>query len=112
MIVFAKMWILFKNIFFLEAFCRLYGRFSKPFITAVFYVFLIMKIYLLVMRRRLKMWREEFNRKHAKVEALGFDESFIRKWNYYLSYCEAAFRMRNIAVAQVVLARPNNYLLV
>jgi len=60
----------------------------------------------------LKMWREEFNRNHAKVEALGFDESFIRKWNYYLSYCEAAFSMRNIAVAQVVLARPNNYLLV
>ena len=60
----------------------------------------------------LKLWREEFNRNQAKVVALGFDESFIRKWNYYLSYCEAAFRMRNIAVAQVVLARPNNYLLV
>ena len=60
----------------------------------------------------LKMWREEFNRNHAKVVALGFDEPFIRKWNYYLSYCEAAFRMRNIAVAQVVLTRPNNYLLV
>jgi len=60
----------------------------------------------------LKMWREEFNRNHSKVTALGFDESFIRKWNYYLSYCEAAFRMRNIAVTQVVLARPNNYLLV
>ena len=60
----------------------------------------------------LKMWREEFNRNRSKVEALGFDEAFIRKWNYYLSYCEAAFRMRNIAVSQVVLARPNNYLLV
>ncbi len=60
----------------------------------------------------LKMWREEFNRNYAKVVALGFDEPFIRKWNYYLSYCEAAFRMRNIAVTQVVLARPNNYLLI
>ena len=60
----------------------------------------------------LKMWREAFNRNHDKVKALGFDEPFIRKWNYYFSYCEAAFRMRNIAVAQVVLARPNNYLLV
>jgi len=60
----------------------------------------------------LMMWRDEFNRNHARVAALGFDEPFIRKWNYYLSYCEAAFKMRNIAVAQVLLARPNNYLLV
>jgi len=62
--------------------------------------------------KTLRMWREEFNRNRAQVAGLGFDEPFIRKWNYYLSYCEAAFRMRNIAVAQVVLARPNNYLLV
>jgi len=62
--------------------------------------------------RTLRLWREEFNRNRSKVVALGFNESFIRKWNYYLSYCEAAFRMRNIAVAQVVLSRPNNYLLV
>jgi len=60
----------------------------------------------------LKIWREEFNHNKSKVLALGFDEAFIRKWNYYLSYCEAAFRMRNIAVAQVVLARPNNYELI
>ena len=32
--------------------------------------------------------------------------------NYYFSYCEAAFTMRNIAVVQVVFTRPNNYLLV
>jgi len=60
----------------------------------------------------LRMWREEFNRNLAKVKALDFDEPFMRKWNYYLCYCEAAFSMRNIAVAQVVLTRPNNYLLV
>jgi cyclopropane-fatty-acyl-phospholipid synthase len=60
----------------------------------------------------LRMWREEFNRNRAKVMALGFEKPFVRKWNYYLSYCEAAFRMRNIAGVQVVLTRPNNYLLV
>jgi len=59
----------------------------------------------------LRMWHERFNSNHAKVVELGFDERFIRKWNYYLSYCEAAFSMRNIAVAQLVLARPNNFLL-
>ncbi|MEI7999282.1 MAG: cyclopropane-fatty-acyl-phospholipid synthase family protein [Candidatus Omnitrophota bacterium] len=60
----------------------------------------------------LKSWWEEFNRNRGKVESLGFDEPFVRKWNYYFSYCEAAFSMRNIAVAQVVLTRPNNYQLV
>ena len=57
-------------------------------------------------------WREQFSKNISKIKELGFNDQFIRKWNYYLSYCEAAFRMRNIAVAQVVLARPNNYLLV
>ncbi len=62
--------------------------------------------------RTLKLWREEFNRNKAQVTAIGFDEAFIRKWNYYLSYCEAAFAQRNISVVQAVLTRPNNYLLV
>jgi cyclopropane-fatty-acyl-phospholipid synthase len=42
------------------------------------------------------------------VRQFGFDEVFIRKWNYYLSYCEAAFAMRNINVMQMVYVRPNN----
>ncbi|MBF0490940.1 MAG: class I SAM-dependent methyltransferase [Candidatus Omnitrophica bacterium] len=62
--------------------------------------------------RTLKLWRGEFNRNRQKVESLGFDDAFIRKWNYYLSYCEAALGMRNIAVVQAVLTRPNNYQLV
>lgn len=62
--------------------------------------------------RTLSVWRQAFNQHNAKVKALGFDEAFIRKWNYYFSYCEAAFAMRNIAVVQTVLTRPNNYHLV
>lgn len=62
--------------------------------------------------RTLAIWRERFNEKHQQVLALGFDEQFIRKWNYYFSYCEAAFRMRNIGVVQAVFTRPNNHLLV
>ena len=58
--------------------------------------------------RTLQLWRETFNDKRAEVVSLGFNDSFIRKWNYYFSYCEAAFSMRNISVAQVVFARPNN----
>ena len=56
----------------------------------------------------LKLWYVEFNHKLNDVRALGFDEQFIRKWNYYLNYCEAAFEMRNINVMQMVYTRPNN----
>lgn len=58
--------------------------------------------------RTLKMWREKFNARLSDVYKLNFDNSFIRKWNYYLSYCEAAFAMRNISVVQIIYTRPNN----
>ena len=56
----------------------------------------------------LAIWRNEFNAKLTEVKQLGFDDYFIRKWNYYLCYCEAAFAMRNINVMQMVYSRPNN----
>ncbi len=59
--------------------------------------------------RTLALWREEFNRKLTQVKELGFDDRFIRKWNYYLSYCEAGFAMRNISVVQMIYSRPNNF---
>jgi cyclopropane-fatty-acyl-phospholipid synthase len=59
--------------------------------------------------RTLRMWRETFNTKLDAVKQLGFDDSFIRKWNYYLAYCEGAFAARNISVVQAVYTRPNNY---
>jgi len=57
--------------------------------------------------RTLEMWRESFNQHLREIEQLGMDQAFIRKWNYYFSYCEAAFFMRNISVVQMVLTRPN-----
>ena len=56
----------------------------------------------------LKLWRENFEAKLAAVHALGFDDVFVRKWRYYLSYCEAAFGTRHITVAQMVYSRPDN----
>jgi len=41
--------------------------------------------------RTLRLWRERFQAKHAEVRALGFDERFLRQWDYYLQYCTAAF---------------------
>ncbi len=58
--------------------------------------------------RTLAQWRENFNSRVGQVRLLGFDERFIRTWNYYLSYCESAFAMRNISVVQMVYTRPNN----
>lgn len=56
--------------------------------------------------RTLRLWFNEFNAKLAEVKKLGMDEGFIRKWNYYLQYCEAAFATRHITVKQLVYARP------
>lgn len=58
--------------------------------------------------RTLRTWRENFDRRLPEVRALGFDERFIRKWRYYLSYCEAAFALRNIGVVHTLHTRANN----
>jgi cyclopropane-fatty-acyl-phospholipid synthase len=58
--------------------------------------------------RTLVEWRQSFHARLERVRALGFDDRFIRKWDYYLCYCEAAFAMRNISVVQTVHTRPNN----
>jgi cyclopropane-fatty-acyl-phospholipid synthase len=58
--------------------------------------------------RTLCIWKEQFNLQLKEVKQLGFDDTFIRKWNYYLSYCEAAFEMRNINTMQLIYTRPNN----
>lgn len=57
--------------------------------------------------KTLALWRDRFNGNLERVKELGFSGSFIRKWNYYLSYCEAAFAMRNIHV-MMLYVRPNN----
>jgi cyclopropane-fatty-acyl-phospholipid synthase len=58
--------------------------------------------------KTLRAWRDNFRARLTEVRALGFDDRFIRKWSYYLSYCEAAFAMRNISVVQTVHTRANN----
>lgn len=56
----------------------------------------------------LRLWRDTFDEKRDAVTALGFDDAFIRKWRYYLSYCEAAFATRFITVAQIILTKTCN----
>jgi cyclopropane-fatty-acyl-phospholipid synthase len=56
----------------------------------------------------LKAWRERFMAQLTKVRAQGFDEHFIRHWQFYLAYCEGGFRERATGVAQLLLAKPDN----
>jgi cyclopropane-fatty-acyl-phospholipid synthase len=56
----------------------------------------------------LRSWAKAFAEKIPEVKALGFDERFVRKWSYYLAYCESAFALRNISVVQTLHTRPNN----
>ena len=51
-------------------------------------------------------WRRRFFAKLDNVKEQGFDEVFIRMWDFYLSYCEGGFRERVISTAQFLLAKP------
>ena len=53
----------------------------------------------------LRHWQQAFADRIDEVRQLGFDDRFIRKWDYYLRYCEAAFAMRNISMVQTVHTR-------
>ena len=53
----------------------------------------------------LKTWRDRFFSKLDDVRSLGFPESFIRLWEYYLCYCEAAFTERLVGTVQMHFAR-------
>jgi cyclopropane-fatty-acyl-phospholipid synthase len=55
----------------------------------------------------LKQWRERFMAHVDEVKAQGFDERFIRMWEFYLCYCEGGFLERSIGTAQVLLAKPD-----
>jgi cyclopropane-fatty-acyl-phospholipid synthase len=56
--------------------------------------------------RTLRAWRERFLRNLARVQELGFDDSFIRLWEYYLCYCEGGFLERQLGTVQMLLTRP------
>jgi cyclopropane-fatty-acyl-phospholipid synthase len=54
----------------------------------------------------LRRWRHQFMADKAQVLGLGFDERFIRIWEFYLAYCEAAFDQHNTDVVQYTLLKP------
>lgn len=56
----------------------------------------------------LHAWRGRFlhNREHAQAQ--GFDERFLRMWEFYMAYCEGGFLERSIGVAHLLLAKPGH----
>ena len=58
--------------------------------------------------RTLAAWRERFLARIAEVKALGFDDRFIRMWDYYLAFCEGAFLERHISDFQLLLTKNYN----
>jgi len=54
--------------------------------------------------RTLRCWRERFDARATEVDALGFDRTFRRMWDFYLAYCEAGFATGYLDVAQIVLS--------
>ncbi len=56
--------------------------------------------------RTLNTWRKRFSENIQKIKDLGFDDLFIRMWDYYLAYCEAGFETRSTGLARMVFRKP------
>lgn len=56
----------------------------------------------------LRHWRERFMARLPEVRELGYDERFVRMWEFYLAYCEGGFLERSTGVSQLLFAKPGN----
>lgn len=54
----------------------------------------------------LNHWRRRFEAEWEAIRAMGFDETFRRRWRFYLAYCEGGFAERAISDVHLLLARP------
>ncbi|OIT30117.1 hypothetical protein A4A49_14539 [Nicotiana attenuata] len=56
----------------------------------------------------LRCWRKNFLENQIQIRALGFDDKFIRTWEYYFDCCAAGFKTCTIGDYQIVFSRPGN----
>ncbi|XP_035836726.1 tuberculostearic acid methyltransferase UfaA1-like [Helianthus annuus] len=54
----------------------------------------------------LRCWRANFLKNQSKILSLGFNQEFIRIWEYYFDYCAAGFKTEILLDYQVVFSRP------
>jgi cyclopropane-fatty-acyl-phospholipid synthase len=57
--------------------------------------------------RTLQLWRERFFENLREVHRLGYPDSFVRLWEYYLCYCEGGFAERQLGNVQLLLTKPD-----
>ncbi|MFI4859237.1 MAG: class I SAM-dependent methyltransferase [Phycisphaerales bacterium JB063] len=53
----------------------------------------------------LDRWRQNMEANRDAIKALGYPETLLRMWAFYLAYCEGGFRERNIGLAQFEFVR-------
>jgi cyclopropane-fatty-acyl-phospholipid synthase len=58
--------------------------------------------------RTLRLWRERLLARQDEVRALGYPETFLRMWEYYLCYCEGGFEERQLGDVQMLLTKPRS----
>ncbi|KAL0456950.1 UNVERIFIED_CONTAM: putative fatty acid methyltransferase [Sesamum latifolium] len=56
----------------------------------------------------LRRWRENLLKNQSKILAMGFNEKFIRTWEYYFDYCAAGFKYCILGDYQIVFSRPGD----
>ena len=58
--------------------------------------------------RTLNKWHQKLLKNWSTINKLGYDETFLRMWRFYLSYCEGGFAERAIGVSHLLFAKPRN----
>lgn len=58
--------------------------------------------------RTLACWRERFLASRNALHESGYNEAFVRLWDFYFCYCEAGFAERAIGTDQLLFAKPRN----
>jgi cyclopropane-fatty-acyl-phospholipid synthase len=56
--------------------------------------------------RTLREWRSNFMANRDQVRTLGYPDSFVRMWEFYLCYCEGGFAERQLGDVQLLLTKP------
>lgn len=56
--------------------------------------------------RTLHAWRKTFTAKHTEIAHMGYDETFLRMWDFYFAYCEGGFAERIIGDVHLMYAKP------
>ena len=53
----------------------------------------------------LRIWRDALRARRDEAQAIGFDDTFLRLFDFYFAYCEGGFAERHISVAHLVYAK-------